>query len=161
MAVFKYTLIYFIQQFIQYTLHNNSPNILYKSIRPYSLHVCLSLHGINIFFPFQSLEDEFAYQLEEQERHYGHYLTAALGAEAAASEIGAAAAGLSGGSRKSSMDRKASSKSSGSDRSAGSSSRKSSYDSRQQQPPPPAPSSSSSSRLHLSTSRHSLLSSSK
>jgi hypothetical protein len=31
----------------------------------------------------QSLEEEFQCQLEEQERHYGHYLTAALQAERA------------------------------------------------------------------------------
>ena len=32
-------------------------------------------------FYFQCLEEEFQQQLEEQERHYGHYLIAALAAE--------------------------------------------------------------------------------
>merc|ERR1719187_1241143 len=34
----------------------------------------------------QALEDDFAFQLEEQERIYGHYLSSALNAEAAAAE---------------------------------------------------------------------------
>ena len=38
-------------------------------------------------FFFQALEDDFAYQLEEQERHYGPYLNSALSAEAAAAEV--------------------------------------------------------------------------
>ena len=50
---------------------------------------------------FQALEDEFAYQLEEQERHYGHYLTAALGdVDGAASVASGAAAASAGGSRR-------------------------------------------------------------
>eukprot|EP00095_Tigriopus_kingsejongensis_P008515 maker-scaffold181_size278858-snap-gene-1.33 protein:Tk08515 transcript:maker-scaffold181_size278858-snap-gene-1.33-mRNA-1 annotation:"ste20-like serine threonine-protein kinase" len=69
----------------------------------------------------QALEDEFAYQLEEQERHYGHYLTAALGAEAIVASIsGATPKSVSRSSKTSMMDRKSSSKSSGSDRSGGS-----------------------------------------
>ena len=39
------------------------------------------------FVFFQALEDDFAYQLEEQERHYGPYLNSALSAEAAAAEV--------------------------------------------------------------------------
>ena len=52
---------------------------------------------------FQALEDEFAYQLEEQERHYGHYLTAALGDVDGAASVAsgaAAAAASAGGSRR-------------------------------------------------------------
>ena len=42
----------------------------------------------NFFFVFfQALEDDFAFQLEEQERHYGPYLNSALSAEAAAAEV--------------------------------------------------------------------------
>ena len=33
------------------------------------------------------MEDDFAFQLEEQERHYGPYLNSALSAEAAAAEV--------------------------------------------------------------------------
>ena len=56
----------------------------------------------NVPFRFQALEDEFAYQLEEQERHYGHYLTAALGDVDGAASVasGAAAAASAGGSRR-------------------------------------------------------------
>lgn len=47
-----------------------------------------SLYFNNFFFVFfQALEDDFAYQLEEQERHYGPYLNSALSAEAAAAEV--------------------------------------------------------------------------
>lgn len=115
---------------------------------------------------FQALEDEFSYQLEEQERHYGLYLTAAIRAEAAVvsgvSDGGASASGGSVGrgsvlvkssSKSKMMDRKSSSKSSGSDRSGGgghgSSSRRSSQHD---------VSSASSSNRRLSASRHSLLS---
>ena len=56
----------------------------------------------NVPLRFQALEDEFAYQLEEQERHYGHYLTAALGdVDGAASVASASAVAASvGGSRR-------------------------------------------------------------
>ena len=55
----------------------------------------------NVPLRFQALEDEFAYQLEEQERHYGHYLTAALGdVDGAASVASGAAAASAGGSRR-------------------------------------------------------------
>ena len=74
---------------------------------------------------FQTLEDDFAFQLEEQERHYGPYLNSALSAEAAAAE-GRNSATPTDGRRGSQPSRKASSKSSGSERSAGSGSRKSS-----------------------------------
>jgi len=73
----------------------------------------------------QTLEDDFAFQLEEQERHYGPYLNSALSAEAAAAE-GRNSATPTDGRRGSQPSRKASSKSSGSERSAGSGSRKSS-----------------------------------
>merc|ERR1712223_1841617 len=73
----------------------------------------------------QALEDEFAFQLEEQERHYGPYLNSAFSAEAAAAE-GRNSATPTDGRRGSQPSRKASSKSSGSERSAGSGSRKSS-----------------------------------
>ena len=76
-------------------------------------------------FFFQTLEDDFAFQLEEQERHYGPYLNSALSAEAAAAE-GRNSATPTDGRRGSQPSRKASSKSSGSERSAGSGSRKSS-----------------------------------
>jgi len=72
-----------------------------------------------------TLEDDFAFQLEEQERHYGPYLNSALSAEAAAAE-GRNSATPTDGRRGSQPSRKASSKSSGSERSAGSGSRKSS-----------------------------------
>ena len=49
---------------------------------------------------FQALEDEFAYQLEEQERHYGHYLTAALGDVDGAASVASGAAASAGGSRR-------------------------------------------------------------
>ncbi len=95
---------------------------------------------------FQSLEDEFAYQLEEQERYYGPCLKSALGAtsiegSADVTNVGgvegaiggrrnsniSSAASSSSPSKRSSpskksssglVDRKSSSKSSGSDRSA-------------------------------------------
>ena len=73
---------------------------------------------------FQALEDEFAFQLEEQERHYGPYLNSALSAEAAAAEGRNSATPTQ--RRGSQPSRKASSKSSGSERSTESSSRKSS-----------------------------------
>jgi len=77
------------------------------------------------FVFFQALEDDFAYQLEEQERHYGPYLNSALSAEAAAAEGRNSATPTE--RRGSQPSRKASSKSSGSERSAGSgSTRKSS-----------------------------------
>merc|ERR1712170_40529 len=70
-------------------------------------------------------EDDFAFQLEEQERHYGPYLNSALSAEAAAAEGRNSATPTE--RRGSQPSRKASSKSSGSERSAGSgSTRKSS-----------------------------------
>ena len=92
------------------------------------------------------MEEEFANQLEEQEHHYGPYLSSALAAEAAASEGRNSTPKSStrssyvndrnplkdnsGSSRKSSIvhgvDRKSSSKSSGSDRSGESGQRKSS-----------------------------------
>merc|ERR1712156_403255 len=72
----------------------------------------------------QTLEDEFAFQLEEQERHYGPYLNSALSAEAAAAEGRNSATPTQ--RRGSQPSRKASSKSSGSERSTESSSRKSS-----------------------------------
>jgi len=72
----------------------------------------------------QALEDEFAFQLEEQERHYGPYLNSALSAEAAAAEGRNSATPTQ--RRGSQPSRKASSKSSGSERSTESSSRKSS-----------------------------------
>jgi len=81
----------------------------------------------------QALEDDFAFQLEEQERIYGHYLSSALNAEAAAAEGRANSAtpterrGATPTERRGSQpSRKASSKSSGSERSTESSSRKSS-----------------------------------
>ena len=105
---------------------------------------CLTSH----FSIFQELEEEFANQLEEQEHHYGPYLSSALAAEAAASEgrnstpKSSVRSGSTGertsmkentSSRKLGnnhpMDRKSSSKSSGSigsDRSIESGSRKSS-----------------------------------
>ena len=49
---------------------------------------------------FQALEDEFAYQLEEQERHYGHYLTAALGDAVDGAASVASAIASAGGSRR-------------------------------------------------------------
>merc|ERR1739845_333757 len=64
----------------------------------------------------QTLEDDFAFQLEEQERHYGPYLNSALSAEAAAAE-GRNSATPTDGRRGSQPSRKASSKSSGSERS--------------------------------------------
>ena len=76
------------------------------------------------FHFFQTLEDDFAFQLEEQERHYGPYLNSALSAEAAAAEGRNSATPTE--RRGSQPSRKASSKSSGSERSAGSGSRKSS-----------------------------------
>ena len=86
----------------------------------------------SILSSFQALEDEFAFQLEEQERHYGHYLTAALGADSAdgrANMTPSKSSSSSSSRLKSGMDRKSSSKSSGSERSGGGSgSRKSSYD---------------------------------
>merc|ERR1711956_204859 len=72
----------------------------------------------------QALEDDFAFQLEEQERIYGHYLSSALNAEAAAAEGRNSATPTE--RRGSQPSRKASSKSSGSERSTESSSRKSS-----------------------------------
>ena len=46
------------------------------------------MHILTIFSCiFQALEDDFAFQLEEQERHYGPYLNSALSAEAAAAEV--------------------------------------------------------------------------
>jgi len=72
----------------------------------------------------QNLEDEFAFQLEEQERHYGPYLSSALSTEAAAAEGRNSATPTE--RRGSQPSRKASSKSSGSERSTESSSRKSS-----------------------------------
>ena len=81
--------------------------------------------NLTIFFHiFQALEDEFAFQLEEQERHYGPYLNSALSAEAAAAEGWNSATPTQ--RRGSQPSRKASSKSSGSERSTESSSRKSS-----------------------------------
>merc|ERR1712241_240071 len=73
----------------------------------------------------QALEDDFAFQLEEQERIYGHYLSSALNAEAAAAE-GRNSATPTERRAGSQPSRKASSKSSGSERSTESSSRKSS-----------------------------------
>ena len=84
----------------------------------------LSLQFDNFFHIFQALEDEFAFQLEEQERHYGPYLNSALSAEAAAAEGRNSATPTQ--RRGSQPSRKASSKSSGSERSTESSSRKSS-----------------------------------
>ena len=81
---------------------------------------------INQLINFQALEDEFAFQLEEQERHYGPYLNSALSAEAAAAEGRNSATPTQ--RRGSQPSRKASSKSSGSERSTESSSRKSSMD---------------------------------
>merc|ERR1739838_152921 len=72
----------------------------------------------------QALEDDFAFQLKEQERIYGHYLSSALNAEAAAAEGRNSATPTE--RRGSQPSRKASSKSSGSERSTESSSRKSS-----------------------------------
>ena len=42
--------------------------------------------NISVMIFFQTLEDEFANQLEEQERYHGPYLKSALSAEAAAAE---------------------------------------------------------------------------
>merc|ERR1711935_533840 len=81
----------------------------------------------------QALEDDFAFQLEEQERIYGHYLSSALNAEAAAAEgrNSATPTERRGSGRNSDTpterrgsqpSRKASSKSSGSERSTESSS---------------------------------------
>lgn len=114
----------------------------------------------------QALEDEFAYQLEEQERHYGPYLSSALSAEAAAAEgrnsatptqrrsshVGVVTTSTS--ASKGGMSRKTSSKSSGSDRSAGS--RKSSYDNAT--PTSKTGHAPTSSGKRLSSSRHSLAS---
>ena len=47
---------------------------------------CIFLKFLFLAF-FQALEDDFAFQLEEQERHYGPYLNSALSAEAAAAEV--------------------------------------------------------------------------
>merc|ERR1711992_341467 len=55
----------------------------------------------------QCLEEEFQHQLEEQERHYGHYLIAALAAERKSIDRKSSDSDYSGsGSRKSSSDRR-------------------------------------------------------
>lgn len=114
-------------------------------------------------FFFQALEDEFAYQLEEQERHYGAYLSSALNAEAAAAEGRNSATPTE--RRGSQPSRKASSKSSGSERSTESSSRKSSVNDIVTTPSSKYHRHSASSHAHhvnsgrrLSASRHSLAS---
>ena len=111
------------------------------------MYTLISIY-INDHFVFQELEEEFANQLEEQEHHYGPYLSSALAAEAAASEgrnstpknstrssnvnertsLKESNSSRKGGNIQA-MDRKSSSKSSGSigsDRSVESGSRKSS-----------------------------------
>ena len=129
---------------------------------------------LKFLFYFQTLEDEFAFQLEEQERHYGSYLSSALNAEAAAAEGRNSATPTE--RRGSQPSRKASSKSSGSERSNESSSRRSSVNDKAAAPPStkysshalhqPRPSSMASGPAHhinsgqrrLSASRHSLAS---
>ena len=99
--------------------------IFFLIILLYSEICIFKLINFKNFHFFQTLEDDFAFQLEEQERHYGPYLNSALSAEAAAAE-GRNSATPTDGRRGSQPSRKASSKSSGSERSAGSGSRKSS-----------------------------------
>ena len=94
-------------------------------------YVKLHVTKYQFFSPlFQTLEDEFAFQLEEQERHYGPYLNSALNAEAAAAEgRNSATPTQRRDSHPRNMSRKASSKSSGSERSGSGSRKSSSHDS--------------------------------